>query len=61
MPSGQRPELRPLNYVASRTLHEPLPWPNSSLPEGADADTELKDDLPHSMRGPRAHQLREEA
>ena len=50
MPSGQRPELRPLDYVASRTLHEPLPWPNSSSPEGADADTELKDLPPLDAR-----------
>ena len=61
MPSGQRPELRPLNYVASRTLREPLPWPNSSLLEADGADAELEDDLPRSMRGPQAHQLREEA
>jgi hypothetical protein len=50
-------------YVASRTLREPLPWPNSSLPEGdaADADAELKDHLPRSLRGPQGHQLRGEA
>jgi dihydrofolate reductase len=34
-------------YVASRTLREPLPWPNSTLLHGdlADAVTELKHEL----------------
>lgn len=38
-------------YVASRTLREPLPWPNSNLLDGdvAEAVAQLKSDLPGDL------------